>query len=356
MTPEELRARRLAGQRLAPRADRPVAGVVRALGAVQSQDLPGALLAVGQRSGATAAEVLAALDRGEVLRTHVLRPTWHLVAPEDLRPYVAATGVNVQRAAAPQLRRAGLDDARLRRLHEVVADRLRDGPATRPELATALDAAGVAVDGVGLANGIIHAESAAVLCSGPARERTQTYALVEDRTPPGPLPPRKAVLADLARRYLTTRGPATPADFRWWSGLNAADARLAVDAVRDEFERSEEDGRELLWPPGEVHPAEGVLLLPNFDEYVVAYADRAELLEERHRPLLDSRRNPIFQHVVVAAGAVVGTWSVAARARRLELTARLFEAPSAGLTDALEAAAVARYAAFREREVVLVVT
>ncbi len=166
-----------AARRTAARAagrSAPSPSVVRALGAVQSQDLPGALWAVGRRSGATAAAVMAALDAGEMLRTHVLRPTWHLVAPEDLRPLRRGHGCERQRAAAPMLRRAGLDEAVLRapaRGRSPLA--CATDPPRAPSSRRRLDAAGVdTVDGVGLANGIIHAESAAVLCSGPARERT----------------------------------------------------------------------------------------------------------------------------------------------------------------------------------------
>ncbi|MGN6744172.1 MAG: winged helix DNA-binding domain-containing protein [Amnibacterium sp.] len=348
MTPEELRARRLTNQLLAAPASDPVE-VVRALGAVQSQDLPGALWAVGRRSGADATAVRAALSDGRILRTHVLRPTWHLVAREDLRPLVAATGEALRRGIAPVLRSRGLDDATLDRVHAVLPEILRAGPLVREEVAARLGRAGVDLtDGVRFANALLHAEAAALVCSGPVADGRQTLALVEQRTPPEEAPrPQHAVLADLALRFFRTRGPATPAYFRWWAGLRAAPARAAVEAVRDRLRSAAVDGRELLWDDRGA-PAEppAALLLPNFDEYLVAYTDRSDVFDEAHRRFLDSRGEPIMQHVVVLDGLVAGTWRVSARARRMAVAVTLFAARPAPALAAIEEEA-ARFAAHR---------
>ena len=347
MTPEELRARRVAGQLLAPAADRSPAEVVGALGAVQSQDLPGAVWAVGLRTGRTAAAITGEITEGAVLRTHVLRPTWHLVAPADVAAVQAATGENVMRAAAATLRRLELTEETLRVVHGVLRDRLAAGPASRGELQRLLTAAGHDMsDGVRLATALMHAETAGLICSGPVAGRDTTYALLADRAPTSAAG-RAAVLADLARRYFLTRGPATARDFRWWAGLPAADARAAVDAVRGELASGRSDGRELLWS-ADVEPRDPppVLLLPNYDEYLVAYTDRSDVFDEAHRRLLDARGEPIMQHVVVVDGVVAGTWRVVSRAARLEVAATLFAAPTARVRDGVEAA-VAAFSAHR---------
>ncbi len=342
MTPEELRARRVAGQLLAPALDRPPAAVVAALGAMQSQDLPGSVWALGIRTGRTAEQITAELSAGALLRTHVLRPTWHLVAPEDLAALQAATGANVKRAAAAMLRRLQLTDGTMSAVHGVLRDRLAAGPASRGELQRLLTAAGHDMtDGVRLATALMHAETTGLICSGPVTGRDTAYALLADRAPAPKAEPAE-VRAGLARRYFATRGPAMPGDFRWWAGLPASDARTAVDAVRDELAVDRTDGRELLWN-AEVEPRDPppVLLLPNYDEYLVAYAHRSDVFDDGHRRLLDARGEPIMQHVVVADGVVAGTWRVTARATRLEIVLTLFQEPTRRMRDGIEDSAAA---------------
>ena len=339
MSPEELRGRRIAGQLLAPAADRRPAEVVAALGAVQSQDLPGGVWALGVRTGRTAAAITADLTDGVILRTHLLRPTWHLVAPADVAALEAATGEAVMRAAASALRNRGLTPEVLAAVHTLVRARLEHGPASRTELRRLLTAAGHDMgDGTRLATALMHAECAGLICSGPVAGRDTTYALLADRAPTG-VPDRSRVLADLARRFFTTRGPATSRDFRWWAGLAAADARAAVDAVRDELASVALDGRELLWSAA-VEPRDppAVLLLPNYDEYLVAYTDRSDVFDDAHRRFLDARGEPIMQHVVVVDGVVAGTWRSTAKAKRVEVTATLFAAPAPRVRAALEEA------------------
>lgn len=342
MSPEELRARRVAGQLLTPAADRAPAAVVVALGAVQSQDLPGSVWALGLRTGRTAEAVTAELSAGALLRTHVLRPTWHLVAPADLAALQAATGATVMRAAAAMLRRLQLTEETLAAVDTVLHERLTAGPATRGELQRLLTAAGHDMtDGVRLATALMHAETTGLICSGPVSGRDTTYALLADRAPTA-AGERAEVLAGLARRYFATRGPATARDFRWWAGLPADDARTAVDAVRDELSAERDDGRELLWCAGtEPQDPPPVLLLPNYDEYLVAYTDRSDVFDEAHRRLLDARGEPIMQHVVVADGVVAGTWRVRTRGARLEVTATLFRAPTRRIRHGVEQGAAA---------------
>jgi len=309
---------------------------------VQSQDLPGSVWALGIRTGRTAADIRAEISVGLVLRTHVLRPTWHLVTPVDVAALQASTGPNVMRAAAAMLRRLQLTDETLTAVHGVLRDRLAAGPASRGELQGLLTAAGLDMtDGVRLATALMHAETAGLIGSGPVAGRDTTYALLADRAPTSRVE-GAGVLADLARRYFATRGPATARDFRWWAGLPAGDARPAVDAVRDELAVDRSDGRELLWDAA-VEPRDPppVLLLPNYDEYLVAYTDRSDVFDEAHRRLLDARGEPIMQHVVVADGVVAGTWRVRTRGARLEVTATLFRAPTRRIRHGVEQGAAA---------------
>ncbi|MGH2897568.1 MAG: DNA glycosylase AlkZ-like family protein, partial [Solirubrobacteraceae bacterium] len=187
---------------------------------MQSQDYPGATWALAQRlDGWTRQAIDAAFDAGEMIRTHVLRPTWHFVAPEDLRWLLALTGPRLQRGDAHRQRALDIDDALVTR-SMVLFERAiaAAGPRTRAELRAALADSGIDADAGRLGHLLFHAELAALLCSGPRRGAAQTYALVDARVPPSVPRPRDEALAQLAGRYVRSHGPAQDIDLAWWSG------------------------------------------------------------------------------------------------------------------------------------------
>jgi hypothetical protein len=225
------------------------------------------------------AAVLAACDRGEILRTHVLRPTWHFVCAGDLRWLLRLTGPRVLAKTAGRLRELGLDADTLARAGEALARALADGePRTRRELAGVLAAAGIQTPGQRLAHIVGHAELTGVLGSGPRRGRQHTYLPLDGRVTDAPDRGREGDLAELALRYFTSHGPATLRDFAWWSGLTIADGRAGVQAAGERLEASAaEDGT--LWIAA-AQPAAGTaprssdaLLLGTYDEALVAYRD-----------------------------------------------------------------------------------
>jgi hypothetical protein len=285
--------------------------VVRHLLAVQSQDYPGATWAVACRTpAATAAEIDAAFDRGEIVRTHVLRPTWHFVAPDDLRWLQALTGPRVQAGNGSRSRQLGIDAEVALAARRAFERTLEGGrTATRDELRDALIHAGVEVDVARLTHLVMHAELEAVLCSGPRRGSRQTYMLVDERIPPSRPRERDEALAELARRYVEGHGPAQVVDLVWWSGLTTADARRGLEAAGDALRR-EAVGERTLWVAsshGAAEPNTSVRLLPNYDELLVAFRDRSDAIDPE---LPDPERVPeaILAHVVVRNGLVVGAW------------------------------------------------
>lgn len=304
-------ARRLARQRLLGTRFRTPAEAVAWLGAVQSQDYPGAKWAVGQRvRGATDGSVEAAFNRGEIVRVHALRPTWHFVAPADLRWIQALTGPRVRRILAVYDRQLGLDARALARAHRILERSLRDHAyKTRAELAAALKAGGVDAAGQTLARIMAHAELTALVCSGPQRGRHATYALVDERVPPARPLDRDEALAELTRRYFTSHGPATVRDFVWWSGLTVKDTRAGLALIGAEPEKVD---ALTLWhvrarvklPPvaGAVH------LLPNYDEYLVAYKDRQFVVPPSFKTMVAEQRTDIFANFVLVEGRLAGTW------------------------------------------------
>ena len=320
-----LRNQRLLGPSLASPAD-----VVRWLGAVQSQDYAGACWGVSLRCGGlTAAAFTKAFNAGHILRTHVMRPTWHFVAPEDIRWLQALTSPRVHAVNGFVYRSTELDETICRRADRLITRALQGGQArTRSELAAVLEKGGVPATGLRLAYLVMRAELNALICSGPIRGRQHTYMLLEERVPPAPALKRDEALALLARRYFESHGPASVQDFSWWSGLTMVDARAGLEAVKSSFDSTEIAGR-VYWSPPQASPratrvtraagkastagrsiaAPLVHLLPNYDEHVVAYRDHSHSLDPATREALRTRGSePLAVHLIARDGLVVGGW------------------------------------------------
>ncbi len=251
-----LRAQHLRGRRLEHPAE-----VVSALLAVQGQELPVARWSLGRRlADATDADVRRALDDGEVLRTHALRPTWHLLAREDLRWVLALTSPRVLRACAPAFRRTGLDDETLARTDVLVArvvERLSaKAHPTRTEVGAALAAEGFEAGPETVGFAMMHAELGGLVVSGRARGALHTYAPADERAPAGLDLAGDEALVELVRRFLAGHGPAAVRDVAWWATLTLTHVRRALAALGDAVERVEVDGHELWWVPSEDELAE----------------------------------------------------------------------------------------------------
>ena len=275
-----LHCQRLTAGRLARPED-----VVGWLGAVQAQEYPFAKWALALRMRrASAASVERALSSGAILRTHVMRPTWHFVTPADIRWMLALTAPRVRAAVASYDRKLGIDAAVISRTNRAIAAALAGGAQlTRAELKAALAGTGVPVGATQhFAHLLIHAELDAVVCSGARRGKQLTYALFDDRVPAAPAMPRDAALAELARRYVISHGPAQISDFAWWSGLTAGDARAALEMSRHHLLEKVVDGRRYWLAPNIRVPARlprSAFLLPPYDEYLIAFKDRSAAID-----------------------------------------------------------------------------
>jgi hypothetical protein len=318
------------------------------MGAVQAQDYNQAAWALGLRTrNATATDIDRCLANGSILRTHVMRPTWHFVSPEDIRWLLALTGPRIRAGLAHRYRELRLDDSVFGRTHELLGRALAGGRClTRAELGQVLEQGGVETSTPQRVPHILtRAELDGVICSGPRRGKQFTYALLDERVPRGRTIGREEAVVELVRRYFTSHGPATVRDFAWWSGLTTADARAGLDALQDQMLCERIDGKR-YWLPGDLRqPPESspeVHLLPAFDEYTVAYADRRSLLLPEHSP---QGSNTLLGPVLVVDGHVVGTWGRALR----RASAVIKVEPFTGLGESERlgvAAAATRYGAF----------
>ncbi len=309
----DLVSRRLCNQRLVDARDVSPEAVVAGLGAVQAQDYLAAKWAVAQRAGAcTDAAVEAALDRGAILRTHVLRPTWHFVAPADIRWLLALTAPRVHAANAPYYRQTGLDARMFARSDDALAKALQGGHClTRDELRDVLRDAGIRADGLRLALLLMHAELEGVICSGPRRGKQFTYAALDERAPASRALRPDEALAELARRYFASHGPAQPQDLAWWSGLRIADAQEAIRLLGPALE-SRAFGDETYWlaaaPRTRRRAGARVHLLPSYDEYVIGYRSRTPIIDAAHAKALGVRGGFVGVPVVTIDGRVAGSW------------------------------------------------
>lgn len=328
MTPAEACRARLSAQFLLRPATGTAADVVQALVAVQAQDYAGAKWGLGRRlKGVTDADVEADVAAGRILRTHVLRPTWHFVTPRDIRWLLALTGSRVAAAMAPYNRTLELTSDVFRRSTDAIARALEGGrQLTRPELREVLARAGIVTAAQRLARLVMQAEIDAVICSGARRGKEFTYALLDERVPPARSRDRDEALGELGRRYFTTRGPASPQDFAWWSGLSVADAKRAIAIAGTSLEGVEVDGRTLCRAPmgGTVRSRSTVAhLLPNYDEYFIGLRDRSAMAQRAGDAALVTGGDARVTHVALVDGQLVGGWKRVVAAGRVVADVRL---------------------------------
>lgn len=286
--------------------------VVGALGAVQAQEFSYAKWSVGQRTrSAREADLDRAVDAGTILRTHVLRPTWHFVLPADIRWLLALTGPRVHARSAPYHRRLGLDGDLLRRGASAIAKSLEGGRhLTRAEVAAGLERAGIPAQRERLAFIVMHAELEGIVCSGASRGKQRTLALLDERAPAAVVRPRDEALAELTRRYFTAHGPATVTDYVWWSGLLAADARRGIEILGPELRSEIVDDRTYLMaaatPTRRTRASGRVDLLQVYDEVVVSYTRSRDVLTMG--AIVPDEAG--FLHPVLLDGRWIGRWRV----------------------------------------------
>ena len=290
--------------------------VVRALGAVQAQDYEGAKWALSMRTtGATNAELEREFDTGAILRTHVLRPTWHFVDPADIRWMLALTGPSVVKRMSVYDRRLGLEEKTFRRSSAVLEKALRDGTyLTRPELRTLVESK-VGPLGAGMpgnqrmAHLMMRAELEGLICSGARRNKQFTYVLLDERAPPTAPLDRDEALLELTRRYFRTRSPATPQDFSWWSGLSVSEAKRGIDMAGAELEPVAIDDVK-YWVHGDVpgRAKPSAHLLPNYDEFFIGYRDRNAIGRRLKSARMVTGGSALIAYVIALDGQLVGAW------------------------------------------------
>ena len=326
--------------------------VVAGLLGVQAENHPHASWAVATRSSDTTAEDFNRLfDEGAFLRTHVLRPTWHYVAPDDIRWLMTLTGGRIRKPVERVMAALELEEHDVRAAHDRIARMLSGGvQLTRAEIGERLRADGILAAGQRLATIMFCAETSLLVCNGAMRDGKHTYALLDERVPPGRSLDRKEALAEVALRYFTGHGPATERDLAYWATLPVTDVRAGLAEVGHLLERFEHDGR-TYWhgtdPPPDVQTLEPrAHLFQIFDEAYRGYQDSRHVIDAAG---LEPKGRNASIGMTLVDGQMVGGMRRAVGAREVVFEIGLFRPLDEGEMAAVHAAA-ARYGAFLDRE------
>ncbi len=311
--------------------------LVDGMGALQAQDKSMVKWAIGSRlADIKITSVDDALDRGEILRTHVLRPTWHLVPAKDIGWMIALTGPRIRSSTTSRLQQLELTPETLHLSNDLLCKALDEtGHMSREDLMLHLQRHGIMTDENRSSHILMNAEMEGLICSGPSLSGKQTYALLAKRVPEKISLTKEESLYELARRYFLSHGPATLADFCWWSGLGIHEATTGISLNMNGMIKATNGSSEYWFfepktPAYNKHPQ--VFLLPAFDEFVISYKDRKEII-----PVSIQRKaisnNGIFYPIVLYNGEVIGTWTRKHGPRQLSINIRYFSKPGLAVQE-----------------------
>ena len=301
--------------------------VITWFGAMQAQDFNAAKWAIALRcKNATDESIEAAFNKGEILRTHIMRPTWHFVTPRDIRWLQALTAHRVHRFNGYYYRQTGLDKSIFVKSNNVIHKALAGGKhLTRSELQVLLQEAKIPTENLGLSYTIMQAELDAIICSGPKRGKQFTYMLVDERIGQTKKISTEEALYELTKRFFQSHGPAQAKDFSWWSGLTLTDVKKGIELVGDTlFKEDYNDKTYFFMESKKSSTNESVFLIPGFDEYFIAYTDRSDVLDKKYAKELN-QGGGMVNGAIISNGRMIGGWRRTFEKKSVFITIRLFE-------------------------------
>jgi len=321
MTTTDIINLRLINQQIAATKLKTPQQLVTHMGAMQSQLFAMAKWAIGLRlPGITDTAIEKDFNDSKILRTHLMRPTWHFVAPADIYWIQSLTAHRVIAIMKRYYDHFGLTTSVRTRSKDVFAKALQGNNfLTRDELKAELKKAKIIAEKERLAHIVMDAELHNIICSGPQTGNQFTYALLEERAPKAKTLPHDEALAELTRRYFTSRGPATLRDFVWWSGLTAKEANEGIAMLGRKFVHEKIDGREYIFIPGSTiltKTSQTTFLMPDYDEYIISYKDRNIIKSLSHIPPANRNGDVLANHMFVINGIMEGTWNPAIKNKK----------------------------------------
>jgi Winged helix DNA-binding domain len=327
MTDSDITRHRMVNQQIVATGFYKPAEMVGWLGAMQAQEYAHSKWAIGLRMpGCTDADIETAFTNGDILRTHLLRPTWHFITPADIRWILALTAPRVNVLNAFMYRKMELDNKIFNRANDVLVTALHGGKQlTRIILQSALERKKIIADGVRLSLIMMRAELDGIICSGARTGKQFTYALLDERVPPFKQLNEDEALIELTQRYFNSRGPATLKDFAVWSGLTNTQVKKGMAMVSSDFNHEKNGDENYYYPPN--NPLNKKLfqkawLLPPYDEYIMGYKNKGIIFFNRNK--MNPAPVVLFDNMIIIDGQVAGSWRRTIQENSVSLEYHLF--------------------------------
>ena len=307
------------------------------MGAMQAQDYAMATWAIGLRlPGVTEKLIQEDINRGTILRTHLLRPTWHFVSADDIWWILDLTAAQVRIKSGSRLKELGISSEVALKSNQVIESAFTNHQyLTREELYFEMEQNKVSGGKDRWSHLIFLAELEGILCSGIKKDKNQTYAILGDRVPRPASISKDEALGKLAFKYFSSHSPATLMDFIWWSGLSVTAAKRALEIIKPGF-ISETIADQEFWLPEHFSMSTpevpSVYLLPAFDQFLIGYKDRTAAFPLEHHSKAFTN-NGIFHPVIVVNGQVKGLWKRTIKKDKVYFEPKFFKPVSKDILD-----------------------
>lgn len=286
--------------------------IVGCMGAMQAQDFSMAKWAIGVRLLKSTDKLIeSAIDKGEIIRTHLMRPTWHFVSSDDIYWMLELTAPQIKASLKSRDKELEINKFIYEKSNFIIENALHGGKHLfREELVSGLEQANIATDNNRASHLLLRAELDGIICSGTTKNNKITYALLSERVPKAKVFTREEALSKLAQKYFTSHGPATLQDFVWWAGLSVTESKHALEMIKSNLVSETIDNQTYWFTDLFSIPnidKELVCLLPAYDEFIISYKDRTATLPfEIHNKAVSN--NGIFRPTIVIKGQVRGLW------------------------------------------------
>ena len=345
--------KRMANQQLSEPHHSTIKKLVSYMGALQAQDFAMSKWAIGLRMNAiTESAVEAAINKGDIIRTHALRPTWHLVAADDVYWMLELTAPAIKARMKTNDKKLEITEALYKKTNKIIEKALEKSQLSRDELMQELEKKKIVITENRSSHFLMHAELDGIICSGKVNNNKHSYALLSERVKMKKAFTKEEALHELAVRYFQSHGPAKVSDFMWWSGLTGKAAANAVATFGKSFIK-ESFRKETYWLKSDAKPAinkNKIALLPAYDEYIISYNDRNAIVEnEAAKKVISS--NGIFWPVILINGKVAGKWSRKITNDEVKINADFFASVPASIKTKFKKQALA-YAKFLNKKLV----
>lgn len=307
------------------------------MGAMQAQDYAGAKWSVGLRlPGITDADIDDAINQGKIIRTWMQRGTLHLVAPQDVRWILDLQSERVLGLYTAMLKNTGLDTALMNKCLKIITRALEGGKGlTRNEIRDLLEQKKITTKDR-LYYILVYGSLKQLLCHGPRKSKEFSFVLMDEWVPAQKKIKKDEAAAKLAERFFTSHGPATLQDFVWWIGGTVKEAQQALKNIEHKLDKDYINGIDHYFVYNGTTKANGVHLLPGFDEYMLGYKDRSLVLADEHKTKVTGAANGLFAATVVVNGGVAGTWKRLFEKKKIIIEVSPFEKLSAIRKKAIE--------------------